>query len=114
MNDIPELQSDFCPYQGLEPYTEADQDYFVGREADTRWIASNLMGGPLSVLYGVSGVGKSSVLLAGVMPRLRKNPGLAVTVFRHWQGDQFEKQLKKAIAEAVKPKIGRASSRESV
>src|SRR5262245_2416775 len=103
MNDIPELQSDFCPYQGLEPYTEADQDYFVGREADARWIASNLLGGPLSVLYGVSGVGKSSVLLAGVLPRLRKNPGLAVTVFRHWQGDQFEKQLKKAIAEAVIP-----------
>src|SRR5262245_61601763 len=112
MNDIPELQSDFCPYQGLEPYTEADQDYFVGREADARWIASNLLGGPLSVLYGVSGVGKSSVLLAGVLPRLRKNPGLAVTVFRHWQGDQFEKQLKKAIAEAVIPNARQQARRD--
>jgi hypothetical protein len=103
MNNIPELQPDFCPYQGLEPFAEADKDYFVGRDADTRVIASNLLGVPLSVLYGVSGVGKSSVLLAGVVPRLKRNPGLAVAVFRHWQGDQFESQLKQAIADAVQP-----------
>ena len=103
MNNIPELQPDFCPYQGLEPFGEADKDYFVGRDADTRVIASNLLGVPLSVLYGVSGVGKSSVLLAGVVPRLKRNPGLAVAVFRHWQGDQFEPQLKQAIADAVQP-----------
>lgn len=102
MNNTPELRPDFCPYQGLEPFTEADKDYFVGRDADTRLISSNLLGVPLSVLYGVSGVGKSSVLLAGVMPRLRKNPGLAVTVFRQWQGDQFAEQLKQEIAAAVK------------
>ncbi len=108
MNHSPEDDLNFCPYQGLEPYDEKDQDYFAGRDADTRWIASNLLGVPLSVLCGVSGVGKSSVLLAGVVPRLKKNPGLAVTVFRYWQGEEFAQQLKQTIAEAVQPKARQA------
>ncbi len=49
----------FCPYVGLQPYTEAHRDYFFGRERDQRIISSNLYAAPLTVLYGASGVGKS-------------------------------------------------------
>jgi predicted acylesterase/phospholipase RssA len=105
MNEIPELRSDFCPYQGLEHFTEADKDYFVGRDSETRWIASNLLGVPLSVMYGFSGVGKSSILLAGVVPRLKKNPRMVVITFREWQGEQFAQQLKLAIADVVRLKV---------
>ena len=48
------------PYVGLQPYGETDRDFFFGREDETRIILSNLYAGPLTVLYGASGVGKSS------------------------------------------------------
>ncbi len=55
-----------CPYVGLQPFEEADREFFFGRERDQRIIISNLLTSPLTILYGSSGVGKSSVLMAGV------------------------------------------------
>ena len=54
------------------PYTEADAAFFFGREAETEIVAANLLCARLTLLYGPSGVGKSSVLLAGVVSRLRE------------------------------------------
>ena len=71
MDKVNPARDAFCPYVGLQPFNEADQDYFFGRERDSRIISSNLYAAPLTILYGASGVGKSSVLRAGVMPRLR-------------------------------------------
>lgn len=72
----------FCPYRGLQHYTEDYRDYFFGREEDQETIAANLVTTPLTIIYGASGVGKSSVLLAGVVPFLHTLPDVAVTVFR--------------------------------
>lgn len=91
----------FCPYVGLQPYTEADRLYFFGRDRDQRIIVSNLYAAPLTVLYGASGAGKSSVLLAGVVPRLRATPRTAVVVFREWQGISFLDRLKAQCIDAV-------------
>ena len=59
------------PYKGLMPYDEADAPFFFGREAEAEIISANLMASRLTLLYGPSGVGKSSVLRAGVVRRLR-------------------------------------------
>jgi WD40 repeat protein len=91
----------FCPYVGLQPYREQDRDYFFGRERDQRVIMSNLHAAPLTVLYGVSGVGKSSILQAGVAPRLRATPRTAVVIFREWQGPDVLGGLKQACLEAI-------------
>ena len=91
----------FCPYVGLQPYTEADRDYFFGRERDIRVISSNLYASPLTVLYGASGVGKSSVLLAGVVPHLRAASRTAVVVFREWQEAEFLPALKRECVQAI-------------
>ncbi len=101
------LPPDFCPYRGLQPYTEADRDFFFGRERDQEIIASNLYAAPLTILYGESGVGKSSVLLAGVVPLLRQTPNLAVVVFRHWQDANFLATLKAEILFAVRESTGK-------
>ena len=61
-----------CPYKGLGSYTEADKDYFFARESFRDLVAANLIASRLTVLYGPSGVGKSSLLQAGVMPLLRQ------------------------------------------
>jgi hypothetical protein len=61
-----------APYVGLTPYSESDADYFFGRESERDNIIANLMGSRLTVLYGPSGVGKSSVLNAGVAWHMRE------------------------------------------
>ena len=61
-----------CPYKGLGAYTEADSDYFFARDSARDLVVANLMASRLTVLYGPSGVGKSSLLQAGVLPLLRK------------------------------------------
>ena len=60
-----------CPYAGLMPFTEEQAEFFFGREAEREIITANLMASRLTLLYGPSGVGKSSVLNAGVAHDLR-------------------------------------------
>jgi ABC-type phosphate transport system ATPase subunit len=76
-----------CPYQGLIPYEVDDALFFFGREKETRLIAANLYAAPLTLLYGASGVGKSSVLRAGVINHLRPRDDLLVVEFHAWQSD---------------------------
>lgn len=90
-----------CPYVGLRPYRKEDRDYFFGRDGDRRVIVSNLYASPLTVLYGASGVGKSSVLLAGVIPHLDESPHAAAVIFRRWSRADFLGELKRTVAERV-------------
>lgn len=99
--------TDSCPYKGLQPYVAADRAFFFGRERDQEIIVSNFYAARLTVLYGASGVGKSSVLLAGVVPELAKKPRLAVVAFRSWQGQNFLANLKNEILAAVKQSTGK-------
>jgi WD40 repeat protein len=61
------------PYKGLARFddSELDERFFFGRDAETELVAANLVASRLTVLYGPSGVGKSSLLRAGVVRRLR-------------------------------------------
>src|SRR5262245_6093852 len=79
-----------CPYKGLLPYGEEDAEYFFGRSVERRIIAANLRASRLTILYGESGVGKSSVLNAGVACDLRDDPDYAVVLFRSWHSDLVE------------------------
>jgi WD40 repeat protein len=68
------------PYRGLGAFEERDAAFFFGREQATTQVLermSRLVPGPgLLVVSGASGAGKSSLLRAGVLPRLRGS-GLA-------------------------------------
>ena len=68
----PDSEDASSPYQGLMPYTESRADLFFGRDQDIVLIANNARAYPLSLLYGPSGVGKSSVLQAGVLRHIRR------------------------------------------
>jgi Tfp pilus assembly protein PilV len=85
---------DFCPYVGLQPFRAKDRDYFFGREREQRVISANLFAAPLTVLYGPSAVGKSSVLQAGVISHLANEPRTAVVYFATWQGEAYLAELK--------------------
>lgn len=84
---MPDLSSRISPYQGLIPYTENDAGYFFGREKETRLIIANLFASPLTILYGMSGVGKSSVLQAGVIHQLKQRANVKVILFSNWKGN---------------------------
>lgn len=61
------------PFKGLAFFGDSELDwrFFFGRERESELVAANLMASRLTVLYGPSGVGKSSLLRAGVARRLR-------------------------------------------
>jgi hypothetical protein len=57
---------------GMEHYTERDAIRFRGREADVSAAVELIKKNSLSLLVGDSGIGKTSLLQAGVFPALRK------------------------------------------
>jgi hypothetical protein len=77
------------PYKGLAPFEDSALDalLFFGREREIEVIVANLMAARLTVLFGASGVGKTSLLRAGVAHRLRRADGALIVVFSSWTGD---------------------------
>lgn len=62
------------PYRYLEPYDQYSSHLFFGRGKEIRRLFSLLISrehSPLILFYGQSGVGKSSVLDAGLFPRIK-------------------------------------------
>lgn len=89
------------PYVGLQPFREDHEAFFFGRERDIRVISSNLLAPSLTVLYGPSGVGKSSILRAGVMPFLRTQSNVAAVYFNRWQDITFLDELRRETRKVV-------------
>jgi WD40 repeat protein len=90
----------FCPYAGLDSYRADLRDYFFGREDDVGVIVSNVFTANLTVLYGPSAVGKSSVLNAGLVPALRENGALVIT-WREWREEDVLKHIKALVIAQV-------------
>lgn len=97
------------PYQGLIPYTERDANYFFGREQETRLIVANLFASPLTLLYGPSGVGKSSVLRAGVISECNRRQSLRVVIHSDWKNAPLDR-LKAILVETSGAEITGAAS----
>jgi WD40 repeat protein len=66
------------PYLGLTPFEEGDAERFFGRGALTGELVERLSTTPLLAVFGASGSGKSSLLRAGLLPRLHGR-GLLLT-----------------------------------
>src|SRR5918993_5730119 len=85
------------PFKGLAYFGDSEHDWllFFGRERESEVVAANLMASRLTVLYGPSGVGKSSLLRAGVAQRLRslvpagasEEGGAQVVIVDSWRDD---------------------------
>jgi CHASE2 domain-containing sensor protein len=100
------------PYVGLDYFGEEDAGLFFGRDAERKRILGNLRAARLTLLYAESGVGKSSLLRAGVAARLRQLAARSVAergsarfvpvVFSAWQGDS-KADLIAALEAAARP-----------
>jgi hypothetical protein len=64
-----------CPYRGLRPFREEDAPFFFGREEFTDDLVAAVEKHNFVALVGASGSGKSSVVRAGLLPRLRQTVG---------------------------------------
>ena len=84
MSEVPQ-----SPYKGLASFEDSKLDalLFFGREREIAAVAANVLASRLTVLYGPSGVGKSSLLGAGVARRLRDLSGAPVVVHDAWAED---------------------------
>jgi len=75
-----------CPYRGLSAFQEDDQSVFFGRENFTNLLLEAVKIKPLVAVIGSSGSGKSSVVFAGLLPRLRQKASsklpLKIAAFR--------------------------------
>lgn len=70
---LPDVDFPAQPYPHLHWYTAADARVFHGRDGDIAAVCRRLLdetGRPIVLFFGESGVGKSSLLEAGVRPRL--------------------------------------------
>lgn len=79
----PEYQSDAAvgkeyrnlplrPYKFLDYYTEGDQLLFFGREHEVETLSSKIINHRSFIIHGRSGVGKSSLIRAGLIPVLKR------------------------------------------
>lgn len=60
------------PWPGLTPFEESERGFFRGREAETAELLRLVQRESLTVLFGRSGLGKTSLLRAGLFPALRE------------------------------------------
>ncbi|HEX6829712.1 MAG TPA: hypothetical protein VF104_12130, partial [Burkholderiales bacterium] len=68
------------PWPGLGSFSEEDRAFFHGRAAESADLVRLVRREPLAVLFGRSGLGKTSLLNAGLFPLLRQDSFLPVYV----------------------------------
>ncbi|BCL27209.1 XRE family transcriptional regulator [Streptomyces aurantiacus] len=68
------------PYAGLRSFREQDSEWFFGRERLLEELGGRLERQRFVVVIGASGSGKSSLLRAGLVPRLKQAEGTTVVV----------------------------------
>lgn len=59
------------PWPGLDAFDESGREFFHGRDEEVADLLRKVREAPLTVVFGKSGLGKTSLLRAGLFPRLR-------------------------------------------
>lgn len=91
------------PWRGLDFYREVDSELFFGREKETLDLLRLVRREVLTVLFGPSGTGKTSLLNAGLFPKLRESSFLPVAIRLDHSSDHpdYMGQVRALIAKAL-------------
>jgi WD40 repeat protein len=71
-DEVVRARTAICPYRGLQAFREEDAPFFFGREAFSERLVEEIGHKSFIAVVGASGSGKSSVVRAGLVPRLRE------------------------------------------
>jgi len=86
------------PWPGLDPYREEHASFFFGREAEADELFERVSKKSFTLLFAQSGLGKTSLLNAGLYPKLREHVFLPVDLRFDFTADEpLEKQAIRAI-----------------
>jgi len=104
------------PWPALLSFREDDQRYFGGREEEVEALYRRIAAGRLTLLFGLSGLGKSSLLRAGLFPRLRREHYFPVYIRLRYGRDlpppveqiktEIVRQARESRVEAPQPRPG--------
>lgn len=101
------------PYQGLSAFGEEDADFFFGQEEFVNNLVEITHKQALVAVVGPSGSGKSSVVYAGLIPKLRKEGNWLIEFFR--PGKEPFVQLAFTLVRQLEPEAGETQQlREAV
>ena len=94
------------PWLGLSSFTEETAGYFFGRDQEIRDLHKRILHNPLTILYGQSGLGKTSLLGAGLIPRLKADssrPYSPIIIRLRYEKEDppLLTQTRKALSEAT-------------
>jgi hypothetical protein len=107
------------PFIGLKFFSEEDSKYFFGRDKQVRVITNAFSLQKITILYGESGVGKSSIIGGGIIPHLKEQsdinstddggPSALIVYLRDWASysDPFE-----WIFTTIRLELGRLSEND--
>lgn len=98
-----ELHEANNPYRGLQDYREQDAALFFGRNEDIIALHEQVTTCSLLVVTGASGSGKSSLVRAGLLPKLAADPKQRWRVLTCEQNTFDPESLFRAWAEALAP-----------
>jgi len=117
--DIDEGAIPPCPYPGLAYFGPQDSALFFGRDAAIARLETAVTQQALTALVGASGSGKSSVVLAGLAPRLAdlapRHNGQRSWRFSHFRvGTEPNKNPFLALARALVPLLGEHSPTDAL
>ncbi|MGZ3459666.1 MAG: serine/threonine-protein kinase, partial [Archangium sp.] len=105
----PDVLSAGNPYRGLAPFEAEHRSLFFGRDADIRAVLERLRRQPLVLVAGDSGVGKSSLCRAGILPRVAQG---ALDEYRGFSILTLEpgRRPLAALAAALAPVLGQTEA----
>jgi energy-coupling factor transporter ATP-binding protein EcfA2 len=99
---VPDDYNVRCPFRGLYPFRTEDAEFFFGREELVERLRGRLAEHPFLAVVGASGSGKSSLVLAGLIPQLRtREPDLSFAYLT--PGADPPARLHAAMREASRP-----------
>lgn len=96
------LNSNNNPWKGLESYDVTDSHVFFGRDKDIEKLLKVLGNSISTVIYGESGAGKTSLIRAGLFPRLYKENSLPIWIrLDHESGEDYISQIERVILNEI-------------
>ena len=108
----PDLEAQFaaaksavCPYRGLLYFREEDSPFFFGRDAAISELHQTVKKSSFVAVVGASGSGKSSVVRAGLVTRLRKDRQNVWEIAALVPGDEPLKSLAAALVPFIYPEL---------